>query len=414
MRPPTLWEGVDEDVKAKSKKDGAEPERPASRIDSAHKTPSSSGSGYGGCGGGDGGGGGFKRTLSSVVEQDAKRIASMKLNKAGSSLRHSFKPAPMTSPPRASGSATKGVRNARWNGGAGAGASSPGGWAEPMHPPPQSTDNFNPIPPTPRRVVQPDHTVQESPNTAIRRILGADTTMQSLEMPLSDDGGAAAATKGNQQDSSTSMFDWNTDLSAFFDVEGFSLLAHPTTDILGATTGSAVPKSEEGTEGDDVYSQLFNRTSSAMMESSPTPFDFSQLPPSSPPLMSSHLPHSALLLSSPDLSPMDRRISPTKSKGYTPASTYTPTTEKATPKDQDEKAGHVVPANGAGGAGASAGDLKAFLAGGGFDAAALEELFGRMTDNGEGREMESSAAEAEGIVGGNEDFFALLEKGFEA
>ncbi|GMK53612.1 hypothetical protein CspeluHIS016_0101980 [Cutaneotrichosporon spelunceum] len=169
--------------------------------------------------------------------------------------------------------------------------------------------------------------------------------MQSLDMPLSDDG------SGNNESEGLS---WGEDLSAFFDVEGFSAAA-PDSDASTATSpihsryrarssidarnvSSAlrnqvvVPTSDAAEHSDDAaWSELFNRTSSfghsssvgdrtssfdrsssiGVYDSSPQhhqKFDFSQLPPSSPPALPSNLSHSALLFSSPDpssVSPMD-------------------------------------------------------------------------------------------------------------
>jgi hypothetical protein len=143
--------------------------------------------------------------------------------------------------------------------------------------------------------------------------------MPSLDLPLSDDAPSADNTVNNTNNNSgdgNNTFDWSTDLSAFFDVEGYAL-NHPSN--------GPAPSIKTETDEDDSLSQLFNRTSSAMIESSPSlvPFDFSQLPPSSPP-MPSDLPHSALLLSSPDLSPLDSRISPASGK-------WTPSSGKPTP-----------------------------------------------------------------------------------
>lgn len=359
-----------------------------------------------------------------------------------SALKKSFKPpmaAPMTSPVRPSAStlattahpsvstAQRGaMRNTAWgNNTLGAiAASSPGGYAQPMHAPPPPSDNFNPVPPTPKRDTQGTPTVPElSPNTAIRRILGTNSAVPSLDMPLSDDGAGVSG------DNST-MFDWSADLSAFFDVEGFSM------DNANASLGMAATDAvgSEKTEGeDDVLSQLFNRTSSAMVESSPHSFDFSQLPPSSPPVLSSDLPHSALLLSSPDLSPMDRKLSPMK-KGYTPSS------GKPTPTDMSSVLTNPAPTPLSISSTAQTGaqsqedqdkELKAFLATHQFDVNALEELW-RMTNGDQAQPQKavlgatgtagpaatSSTTEAEGVLaagsGGADggDFFAMLEKNF--
>ncbi|WVF71231.1 hypothetical protein IAT40_006031 [Kwoniella sp. CBS 6097] len=367
MRPPTLWGDVDDDPKDRPRKDKknlaaarqqqssssaapmpvSEPDIPAVRMDKPTTTTRTTSSSDGG----------FKRTLSSVVEQDAKRIAASRIKAPlpKSNLQQVTKPVPMSSPPRGSTSATKSLRNAKF-GGAEVAASSPGagpsGWAEPSlstnakvssRQQPMS-DNFHTDP------------IQESPASAMRRVFGqvghggaasnSDANMQTLDMPLSDDD------KGNDQPKmNNAQVDWGTDLSAFFDVDGFSMpqanasahahahahgettLSHRTHGISppagptdfhralstgtrhrrrdGATKSSssavtAHVATDPSTEEDDVLSQLFNRTSSVGVSSSPVPFDFSALPPSSPPVsvLGSDLPHSALLLSSPDNSPV--------------------------------------------------------------------------------------------------------------
>ncbi|KAK8864609.1 hypothetical protein IAR55_001859 [Kwoniella newhampshirensis] len=478
MRPPTLWGDVDDDPNYRPRKDkktvaprsssgtlvpSSEPDTPAERIDKAHARSSE----------------GFKRTLSAVVEQDAKRIASLrhKVPMPKSTLQQSTKPSPMTSPPRGSTSATKSLRNAKWNGDAIAGASSPGGWMEPMHQLASSSahkaDDFNPVTQnemsagTTRRLFGPGSIT----NTQKTPVPASDANIQTLDMPLSDD--------GNNLKPDTQV-DWHTDLSAFFDVDGFSMppAANPETTLASRTHGISPPAgptdfhralssgarrrreaarhvgsssstssairtghvaTDATTDEDDVLSQLFNRTSSVGMESSsPAPFDFSQLPPSSPPLSmvgSDHLPHSALLLSSPDnspngFSPMDMKSTPGKSRLR-----------------------HSVSASaveGMGGGGEQILDFEDIqrmltnIASGGLAHAhgqshvgggqkgtpgsshghethtpsydMLHELFGKMSEgnvhggNGESSVMASSAAEAEGVVGGD-DIFALLEGG---
>ncbi len=424
MRPPKLWEGVDAEVRTTKRKD--EDDRPASRVDAP--TPSSNpGSSPAG----------FKRTMSAVVNQDAKRIAAMRKPSifTSSGLKQSHQPevtAPMSSPGRHTSHSTQAsankpnVRNAKWTGNAlgTIAASSPGGYVEPMHPPAPPSDNFNPVPPTPKRQGQKYNAVPEdSPNTAIRKILGTNTATQSLDMPLSDDG------NGISGDNATT-FDWaNADLSAFFDVEGFT----GDNSNMSMDFGQSHSLNSERTEGDDdALSQLFNRTSSGMVESSPHAFDFSQLPPSSPPVISD-LPHSALLLSSPDLSPMDRKLSPLKkgSHGGTPSS------GKPTPMSVGSVLSNPAPTpmayslstQGQGGQSQRQGadddkELKAFLATHQFDPTALEELW-RMTGGGSSGDSSSqnggsnqkytdpsSTAETEGMLGAGENFFAMLEKGF--
>ncbi|WWC61972.1 uncharacterized protein I303_104558 [Kwoniella dejecticola CBS 10117] len=350
MRPPTLWGDVDDDPKdrpRKDKKSGAtggpgpsttahressavpksEPDIPATRIDKpvarAHDHV-------------------FKRTLSSVVEEDAKRIAALKqhaqnLRKpfAKSNLQQTSRPVPMSSPPRGSASATKSLRADRWNDQTA--ASSPIRWNDHRSHSDQAktahSDNFHTDPVEP---AQPAHQHNKH------------TTAQTLDMPLSDDTPAENHKVQNQQ-----QINWGTDLSAFFDVDGFSMPPSHTLDqkTYGISPDVGPPTEfqralsaearklrkqnqsqssnstvggqlrSDGTEEDDVLSQLFNRTSSVgPMESSPQPFDFSALPPSSPPVSSiGDLPHSALLLSSPDNSPLNPTdFSPMDVKGTTP------------------------------------------------------------------------------------------------
>ena len=257
---------------------------------------------------------------------------------------------------------------------------------------PQS-DNFNPI--------------SESPNTAIRRILGNGMPMQSLDMPLSDDGCTHRPTDG-------SNIDWGTDLSAYFDVEGFSQPTDPThgrspppetTEFHRAlSSGSRRRREQTSTDDDDVLSQLFNPTSSAgNLGSSPSPFDFSALPPSSPPEMHDDLPHSALLLSSPDNSPMgfsplDReftfRISPEKEKTSNLKHSFTPVDEKTSLDFLAKHSGNEEPVS--------------------YDA--LQGWLGKMSE--EDVRVVSSAGEAEGLVDegneGDDDLFALLGPSFGA
>jgi hypothetical protein len=157
--------------------------------------------------------------------------------------------------------------------------------------------------------------------------------MQSLDLPLSDDD------RGDGQE--RQMMPWQNsnsnvtanDMSAFFNLDtetrpterfemsagphGATSLKSPSPPPTFHRTSSAASKrrfyttnSNSGaTDEDDVLSQLFNRTSSiGPLGSSPAPFDFSQLPPSSPPASNGpssdielELGHSALLLSSPDI-----------------------------------------------------------------------------------------------------------------
>ena len=337
MRPPPLWEGVDEEVMRKPRDDD-DAEKRASRIDhtpgpapipTARPIPASS----------PAAGSGFKRTLSTVVNQDAMRIAAMRTSArpGPSTLKQSFKPSPFTSPVRSTSALPK-ARNGKWNNAAPTAASSPGGWYEHTGPPVAPSDNFNPHHSSPRRSARVNAAaVHESPNTAIRRILGtANTSVQSLDLPLSDD-----SPNDTPRPTAAAMqaYDWtNADLTSFFDVESYAM-HNASAAPARSGNGNARPTSEKGEVDDDVMSQLFHRTSSAMMSnSSPAPFDFSQLPPSSPP-MSVDLPHSALLLSSPDLSPMDQ-ISPAKSTGK--SMTPNIVSNASTPFDHGRHYGHAL------------------------------------------------------------------------
>lgn len=311
-----MWEGVDDDVK--SLRMGTQPPMPASEGDMPATRLDS----------------GFKRTMSAVVDKDAKRIASLRKPPTiprPTQLNKSFtRAAPATSPPRGSASASAGVRNASRSVNTQPAASSPGGVTMPA----------SDAQPGPRRERE-DHSQSiafdpnESPNTAIRRILGTNMPLQSLDMPLSPD------RRGGADDT----VDWSTtDISSYFEVGQFEMSAgpHGATALkspsppppLHRTSSSAASKRRaythhhpsESNEEDDVLSQLFNRTSSiGPLESSPAPFDFSQLPPSSPPASSVgpssdiDLGHSVLLLSSPNSAspvfPLAHRVSPDKKSG---------------------------------------------------------------------------------------------------
>ena len=323
MRPPSMWEGVEDEVKTlrlggktPAPQPSSEMDMPATRLDSV-----------------------FKRTLSAAVDKDAQRIASLRKPSIPRPTQMSTRSGPMTSPPRGSASAAKGVRNTSRTFDTRP-ASSPGGYALPAsdaHPATHSQVT---------KVEQVEFDPNESPNTVIRRILGTDIPLQSLEMPLSDDG----------RDTPAHSLDWSaTDISTYFDVGSFEMemsagpngaraLRSPSPPPpFHRTSSSAASKRRaythhhqpsESDKEDDVLSQLFNRTSSiGPLDSSPAPFDFSQLPPSSPPA-STHGPssdiadlelgHSHLLLSSPSsvsplgVSPIDRngnRVSPDKKSG---------------------------------------------------------------------------------------------------
>ncbi|TYJ57759.1 hypothetical protein B9479_001613 [Cryptococcus floricola] len=256
----------------------------------------------------------FKRTLSAAVNQDAERLARHKGRQVSTS-----KLGPMTSPPRGSASASNSFRQS-------AAASSPGknlGVFDESFEAEESNASPKDAPVLPKSVPHPQPLRHNAP---------VDSTIQTLNLPLSDD--------GPHGQNSGQVEEWNDQMSAFFDVEGFSMA--PMTDGLldhrqsisihgphrsipiHATSSSMIDNhmpTDSSLEEDTVLSELFNRTSS-MAESSPIAFDFSQLPPSSPPLSvlsSDALPHSALLLSSPM-----KKYSPSVS-GQTPsASGLTP------------------------------------------------------------------------------------------
>lgn len=232
---------------------------------------------------------GFKRTLTQAAEQDADRIANSRRatrGKGGKAPVSRAKAVPQTSPARGSAPLPRSVRVAAATSVA---ASSPGPW--------QAAESTTPI-------GDPGSSAGEP-----------SKPMQSLAMPLSDDGSGHNESQAMQ---------WTDDLSAFFNVDGFAMApgneASPSRSpvrnissadarnassalrnhVMAQPTSDAVEASD-----DDVFSELFNRTSSfGQYQSSPTPFDFSQLPPSSPPAIPGSLPHS-LLFSSPSGSPVD-------------------------------------------------------------------------------------------------------------
>lgn len=305
MRPPNLWADGDDDrrsERAQSTFSEAPSEHgPAHRVDKPLARAQES----------------FKRTLSAAVEQDARRMATRHKGRAPTSPNKHSKLGPMTSPPRGSASATKSLKQGKY-----AAASSPGGFMEAMHDSFESEVNEaspedgNESPHFRARPAPHPHRLTRNPPS--------NTDTRTLDLPLSDDGLGSGAPHGNNE--------WNDEVSAFFDVEGFSMstmVQHETPEYnrrhhgqeviretkhgahrsnpIHVTSSSMMENEHVGTdstlEEDTVLSQLFNRTSSiAGPGSSPSGFDFSQLPPSSPPmsvLSSDALPHSALLLSSP-------------------------------------------------------------------------------------------------------------------
>ncbi|ORX35692.1 hypothetical protein BD324DRAFT_631222 [Kockovaella imperatae] len=315
MRPPSMWQGVDETPKSIPRRNASTAaDKPASRIDANAGNSN----------------GGLKRTLSVAVEQDAKRLAQARarpktmLDVAKARVMAASSPVrpPPTKTPDAIQNAAEGSRWATQP----VAASSPG-WTRPSTPPMSAGDNFNPV--------QQSSAILDTPNTHVRKILGPAVQslgMPSLELPLSDDGREQAQGATDP----LAGIDWSTDLSAFFDLEGFSLpqepqigheVTHIQSDVMEQSTIEPKNQSDGNTErSDDVISQLFNATSSVGDGSSPNRFDWSTLPPSSPPIMSSSdLGHSALLLSSPVVSPWDRKPSPAKSSNISTA--FTPLSE---------------------------------------------------------------------------------------
>jgi len=290
MRPPAMWDGVDDEIKPARlvAMPSSDIDLPAQRLDT-----------------------GFKRTMSTVVEQDAKRIASRK--------PVASRTTPMTSPPRGSRSVAKTARHSSSRIQQQPAASSPGPFT-----------NHSRAPAPQRQLEQafvfnPD----DSPNTTLNKIIGASMPMQSLDMPLSDDGREKAQIPwtNNTNNNNNERFEMSAG------PHGATSLKSPSPPPKFTRTSSTASKRFQhhhqpsgGTDEDDVLSQLFNRTSSiGPLGSSPAPFDFSQLPPSSPPASNGpssdidlELGHSAMLLSSPDISPASsdshhtKKVSPEK------------------------------------------------------------------------------------------------------
>ncbi|WVQ73919.1 hypothetical protein IAR50_003500 [Cryptococcus sp. DSM 104548] len=365
MRPSTLWGDEDEEARARNKLGAgsgiASFDRPAANANS-HGQES------------------FKRTLSAAVNQDAERIARHK-GRAGAS-----KLGAMTSPPRGSASASKSFSVRQ-----GAVVSSPGRqlgeFDESFEPEASETSprDASVARPGPKSVPHPEP-LKHNPLV--------DSNIQTLNLPLSDD--------GPQGNSGGHVEEWNDQVSAFFDVEGFSM-APPTEGLLDhrrnhnvhhgphrsipvhATSSSIIDNhmpTDSSLEEDTVLSELFNRTSS-MAESSPIAFDFSQLPPSSPPLSvlsSDALPHSALLLSSPM-----KKHSPSVS-GQTPSvSGLTPVDGNRLPQSASKLRNEVDDDNGMG---------------------LYDEIMKSMGGLGAGQEGETSSASAQLHETSGEDILA--------
>jgi hypothetical protein len=311
MRPPAMWDGVDDEIKPSRlvPMPSSEIDLPAQRLDS-----------------------GFKRTMSAVVEKDAKRLASS----AGSRKPVASRIMPMTSPPRGSKSVTKAARHSSSSSRAQQqpAASSPGPF----------TNHSNSRTPASASAPGHGHPLQQafvfnpddSPNTTLNKIIGASMPMQSLDMPLSDDGREKEQIPWTNTNTNTHTPYHNTTTTERFEMSagphGATSLKSPSPPPKFHRTSSTASKRflnqhqpSGGTEEDDVLSQLFNRTSSiGPLGSSPAQFDFSQLPPSSPPASNGpssdidlELGHSAMLLSSPDISPASshhthKKVSPEK------------------------------------------------------------------------------------------------------
>jgi len=408
MRPPAMWDRVDEEIKPlRPPMPSSELDLPAQRLDS-----------------------GFKRTMSSVVEKDAKRLASSSGRKPVAT-----RAMPMTSPPRGSRSVSKSARHSASRVQQQPAASSPGpfnrGNRTPAHQPLQQAFVFNP---------------DDSPNTTLNKIIGASMPMQSLDMPLSDDGREREGpqmpwtnktntnTNTNTNKQNQNHHNVNTPYQNNHDnrnnnnaIERFEMSAgpHGATSLKSPspppkfhrTSSTASRRFQHqhqhqpsgGTDEDDVLSQLFNRTSSiGPLGSSPAPFDFSQLPPSSPPASNGpssdidlELGHSAMLLSSPDISPASshhthKRISPEKKSNLN---------QSFTPDDLNLNH-NIETKTGGGGQEPPSYDYD------------IEELWSKLQSQYDqqhqgGGGMESSGQIAEGLLGqmaqgGEEDFLALF------
>jgi hypothetical protein len=251
MRPPDLWEGVDEDVKNRSKDKKDEPSSSVGTFTRSRQSEPTTG---------------FRRTLTMVVENDAKRLTYGRRVKTA------------TSPVRGSTSA----------------ASS-----------------------TVRRESSPGASWQPQP----RRAPTKRTPVQSLDLPLSDDGPAPTPQAA----------DWDENLSAFFNIEEYASVRRdsppptnasspddPTANFLRSVSSGERQRrqlrkqqeqQQQDQSEDDGFSALFRPTSSVAPSSSPAhvPFDFSQLPPSSPPIV----PRRTLAASSPGLAlPTPKAITP--------------------------------------------------------------------------------------------------------
>lgn len=300
MRPPSMWQGVDDDIKHHNKeKKNAPPKAAATPTPELPSSPA-----FGSTSGG------FKRTLSAVAEQDAKRIATQRSRpNVKSGLSASVKPVPATSPVRPLNTTRHAVsRGARSSISIPAlqpvAASSPG-----FAPAPHMTLAPASSPPRNARSSRPEQPTRTSPRrrASVAQAEPQPVGVESLAMPLSDDmadGGNAVVADA----------DWSTQLSALLGpgaVTG-AQMGHADAQIDPASTSSSGEKRKRAEDNkgrepsasseDDLLSQLFE-AETGPETSSPafTKFDFSQLPPSSPPLMPTA--DYSTLLSSPDNSP---------------------------------------------------------------------------------------------------------------
>ena len=344
-------------------------------------------------------------------------------------------------------------------------ASSPGWRGSASHTPPEAPqpdgDDFNPV----QRSAS--SAVIDTPNTTIRKILGplSSPAMGRDQAQALSDGSDVGQANKNMMSSATEI-DWGVDLSQFFNLDGFSLppdtlaqsdytqaLVQRPTASTGHVQSDFEPSHNDAqphgmSEGsDDVISQLFNRTSSVGYDSSsPARFDFSTLPPSSPPMIPSDLPHSALLLSSPDMSPWERKTSPAKStikSAYTPLPDVTVTVNgQARPLSQSKSqismtrsysdsksiqsshtpqtATAVATTGGTNNGNNHSGNtLDSQFNGDVLSQKSFEELFGRMIEHSQQQQQQqqlgdAGASQSQGgiaqVAMSDEDIFCFLEK----
>ncbi|KAI9639319.1 uncharacterized protein MKK02DRAFT_39617 [Dioszegia hungarica] len=322
MRPPALWSAVDDDVTERPRSTNPKPIIP--RNPPIHLTArAAAAAGKGKAGSASSSTATFKRTLSAVVEEDAKRIASRRPSSTTPAVRSNLNPArnapapaPATSP--AQSTRAKTMRNASWKNPQGNQvASSPGGWVNPDARAVTASEAFEPVASS---AAQP---------ASGSRGFNTQSGIQSLQLPQSEDQFQIA---GN----------WDTDHSTLFDFEAFEQRNdkaegshHGHQQPLRRSPRKHIPRSHGHGHGhapsDTDPLSGFYPTSTAPGPSSPrSNFDFSALPPSSPPFIPGaanyHVlgPHAnaqgggiaSLLMSSPDFSPSSLfGPSPTDSNG---------------------------------------------------------------------------------------------------